>query len=109
MEAALTAQTPALARLYETFSLLHDEGQPSGEPPAGAEPLPLRFWRRPRFAGVATLAVLALVVALCATLSVVLRPPSQSCLTSASAPAAASTVSAAQVRALDCGGYPLSK
>ncbi len=55
------------------------------------------------------LAVLALVVALCATLSVVLRPPSPSCLTSASAQAAASTVSAAQVRALDCGGYPASK
>src|SRR5580693_4025448 len=66
MEAALTAQTPGLAALYETFGLLHDDEQPSADPPAGGEPLPLPFWRRPRFAGVATLAVLALVVALCA-------------------------------------------
>ena len=109
MEAALTAQTPALARLYETFSLLHDDGQTSVDPPDGAEPLPLPLWRRPRFAGVATLAVLALVVALCATLSVVLRPPSPSCLASGSASAAANSAAAAQVRAIDCGGYPTSK
>jgi hypothetical protein len=100
MEAALTAQTPALARLYETFSLLHDDGMPAAEPPAGAEPLPPPFWRRPRFAGVATLAVLALVVALCATLSIELRPANPSCL---------SSVAAAQVRAMDCAGYPASK
>lgn len=106
MEAALTAETPALARLYETFSLLHEDGRLSAEPPDGAEPLPLPLWRRPRFAGAATLAVLALVMALCATLSVALRPPTPSCLTSASAPAAATTVAAAQVRAMDCGGYP---
>ena len=109
MEAALTAQTPALARLYETFSLLHDDGTPSGGPPQGAEPLPLPLWRRPKFAGAATLAVLALVVALCATLSVVLRPSSPSCVNSASASAAASGVTAAQLRAIDCGGYPASK
>jgi hypothetical protein len=109
MEAALTAQTPALARLYETFSLLHEDGMPSAGPPQGAEPLPLPLWRRPRFAGAATLAVLALVVALCATLSVVLRPPSPSCLNSVSASAGASSVAAAQVRAIDCAGYPASK
>jgi hypothetical protein len=108
MEAALTAQTPGLAALYETFSLLHGDGPSSADPPDGAEPLPAPFWRRPRFAGVATLAVLALVVALCATLSVELRPPSPSCLDSASAPAA-TTVAAAQVRAMDCGEYPASK
>jgi hypothetical protein len=107
MEAALTAQTPGLAALYETFSLLHGDGPLSADPPDGAEPLPAPFWRRPRFAGVATLAVLALVVALCATLSVELRPPSPSCLDSASAPA--TTVAAAQVRAMDCGEYPASK
>jgi hypothetical protein len=100
MEAALTAQTPALARLYETFSLLHDDGAPLAEPPDGAEPLRPPLWRRPRFAGVATLTVLALVVALCATLSIELRPASPSCL---------SSVAAAQVRALDCSGYPASK
>jgi hypothetical protein len=108
MEAALTAQTPGLAALYETFGLLHDDEQPSADPPAGGEPLPLPFWRRPRFAGVATLAVLALVVALCATLSVELRPNAPSCLTGGSAPTG-TTVAAAQVRAMDCGGYPTSK
>ena len=78
-------------------------------PPEGAEPLRVPFWRRPRFVGVATLAVLALVVALCATLSVELRPPTPSCLASASAPAAANAVAAAQVRAMDCGEYPANK
>jgi hypothetical protein len=108
MEAALTAQTPALAALYETFSLLYDE-QPSADPPEGAEPLPLPLWRRPRFAGAATLALLAVIVALCATLSVELRPPAPSCLAAGSAPAAATTVAAAQVRAMDCGEYPPNK
>ena len=83
--------------------------QPSADPPDGAEPLPVPFWRRPRFGGVATLAVLAVVVALCATLSVELRPPAPSCLAAASAPAAATTVAAAQVRAMDCGEYPANK
>ena len=109
MEAALTAQTPGLAALYETFALLHDGDQPSADPPVGAEPLPVRFWRRPRFAGVATLAVLAVVVALCATLSVELRPQAPSCLAGASVPAAANTVAAAQVHAMDCGEYPANK
>jgi ribose/xylose/arabinose/galactoside ABC-type transport system permease subunit len=108
MEAALTAQTPALAALYATFSLLHDE-QPSADPPAGAEPPALPLWRRPRFAGVATLAVLALIVALCATLSVELRPSGPSCLAAGAAPAAATTAAAAQVRALDCGEYSPNK
>ena len=109
MEAALTAQTPGLAALYETFSLLHDE-QPSADPPDGAEPLPAPFWRGPRFGGVATLAVLAVVVALCATLSVELRPPSPPCPAAGSAPTAApTTVAAAQVRAMDCGEYPANK
>jgi hypothetical protein len=109
MEAALTAQTPGLAALYETFSLLHDDGPPSADPPDGAEPLPPRFWRRPRFAGAATLAVLAIVVALCATLSVELRPHAPSCLPAGSAAAAATSVAAAQVRAMDCGEYPANK
>jgi hypothetical protein len=108
-EAALTAQSPGLAALYETFSLLHGDQQPTADPPAGAEPLPRPFWRRPRFAGAATLAVLAVIVALCATLSVELRPSSPGCLAAGSAPAAATTVAAAQVRAMDCGGYPASK
>jgi hypothetical protein len=113
MEAALTAQSPGLAALYETFSLLHGDQQPA-EPPAGAEPLPLPFWRRPRFARAATLAVLAVIVALCATLSVELRPSSPGCPAAGSAPAAATTVSAttaaaAQVRAMDCGRYPPNK
>ena len=30
MEAALTAQTPGLAALYETFSLLHEDGAAVG-------------------------------------------------------------------------------
>src|ERR1700722_12258755 len=63
--------------------------RPPGPPPAGAEPLPLPFWRRPRFAGAATLAVLAVIVALCATLSVELRPSSPGCLAAGYAPAAA--------------------
>jgi hypothetical protein len=112
IEAALTAQTPGLASLYETFSLLHGDGDGDGQPPAGppdgAEPLPAPFWRRPRFAGAATLALLAVVVALCATLSVELRPPSPPCLAAGSAPAA-TTVAAAQVRAMDCGEYPANK
>jgi hypothetical protein len=113
MEAALTAQTPGLAALYETFSLLHDEqpsaaGPPDG-PPDGAEPLPLPFWRRPKFGGVATLAVLAVVVALCATLSIELRPPSPPCPAAGFAPAAATGAAAAQVRAMDCGEYPANK
>ena len=108
MEAALTAQSPGLAALYETFSLLHGDQQPA-EPPAGAEPLPLPFWRRPRFAGAATLAVLAVIVALCATLSVELRPSGPSCLAAGAAPAAATTAAAAQVRALDCGEYSPNK
>jgi hypothetical protein len=105
MEASLTAQTPRLAALYETFNQLHD-GYTSAGPPNGAEPPRTPLWRRPRFAGAATLVVLALVVALCATLSVELRPPAPSCLTSGSAPAAVSTTTAAQMRALECGGYP---
>jgi hypothetical protein len=109
MEAALTAQAPGLAALYETFSLLHGDQQPTAAPPAGAEPLPLPFWRRPRFAGAATLAVLAVIVALCATLSVELRPPSPGCAAAGSAPAAATVTAAASVRAMDCGGYPASK
>jgi hypothetical protein len=108
MEAALTAQTPGLASLYETFSLLHEDGRPPTDPPDGAEPLPVPFWRRPRFAGAATLAVLAVIVALCATLSVELRPPTPPCLTAGSAPAA-TTAAAAQVRAMDCGEYPANK
>jgi hypothetical protein len=108
MEAALSAQTPGLVALYETFGLLHDDERPSSGSPVGAEPLPLPFWRRPRFAGVATLAVLALVVALCATLSVELRPNAPSCLAGGSSPTAA-TVAAAQMRAMDCGEYPTSK
>jgi hypothetical protein len=107
--AALTAQTPGLAALYETFSLLQDDGPPSLDPPDGAEPLPMPFWQRPRFAGAATLAVLAIVVALCTALSIELRPHAPSCLANASAPAAATTVAAAQVRAMDCGEYPASK
>ncbi len=106
MEAALTAQTPGLASLYETFSLLHGDGRPSADPPDGAEPLPVPFWRRPRFARAATLAVLAAVVALCATLSIELRPSAPPCLASASASATATTPAAAQVRAMDCGEYP---
>jgi len=106
MEAALTAQTPALASLYQTFSELHWDGRPPAAAPHGAEPPRLRFWHRPRFAGVATLAVLALVVALCATLSVELHPSAPSCLGAASAPAAANSMAAAQVRAMDCGEYP---
>jgi hypothetical protein len=106
MEAALTAQTPGLASLYETFSLLHGDGQPPADPPDGAEPLPVPFWRRPRFAGVATLAVVAAVIALCAALSVELRPPAQPCLASASTSATATTAAAAQARATDCGEYP---
>jgi hypothetical protein len=108
MEAALTAQTPELASLYETFSLLHGDGQPPADPPDGAEPLPVPFWRRPRFAGVATLAVVAAVIALCATLSVELRPPAPPCLASASATATATATTAApaQARAMDCGEYP---
>jgi hypothetical protein len=108
MEASLTTQTPGLAALYETFNQLHD-GYPSADPPDGHEPPRTPLWRRPRFAGAATLAVLALVVALCATLSVELRPPAPSCLTALSVPAAAVTSTAAQVRALQCGGYPASK
>jgi len=110
MEAALTAQSPGLAALYETFSLLHGDQQPA-EPPAGAEPLPLPFWRRPRFAGAATLAVLAVIVALCATLSVELRPSSPGCLAAGSAATtvSATAAAAAQVRAMDCGGYPPNK
>jgi hypothetical protein len=104
MEASLTAQTPQLAALYETFNQLHD-GYPSAVPPDGAEPPRKPLWRRPRFAGAATLAVLALVVALCAALSVELRPTAPPCLTSASAQAG-TTATAAQVRALECGGYP---
>jgi hypothetical protein len=106
MEAALTAQTPGLAALYETFSLLHGDPQLSADPPDGAEPLPVPFWRRPRFGGVATLLVLAAVVALCATISIELRPQAPSCRAGASAPAAATTVAAAQARATDCGEYP---
>jgi hypothetical protein len=109
MEAALSAQTPGLVALYETFGLLHDDERPSSGSPVGAEPLPLPFWRRPRFAGAATLAVLAVIVALCATLSVELHPSSPGCLAAGSVPAAAATVAAAQVRAMDCGGYPPSK
>jgi hypothetical protein len=107
IEASLTAQTPRLAALYETFNQLHD-GYPSVDPPDGAEPPRTPLWRRPRFAGAATLAVLALVVALCATLSVELRPTAPSCLTSTSA-LTGTTATAAQVRALECGGYPASK
>lgn len=103
MEAALTAQTPGLAALYETFGLLHEDGQPSDDPPDGAEPLPVRFWRRPRFIGAAALAVLAIVVAVCATLSVALRPSGPPCLAGSSTPATATTVAAAQARAMDCG------
>jgi hypothetical protein len=109
MEAALTAQTPGLASLYDTFNELHGDGRPLAGPPEGAEPPRLPFWRRPKFAGFATLGVLAVIVALCATLSVELRPSTPSCLGAASAPAAASTVAAAQVRALDCGEYPANK
>jgi hypothetical protein len=109
MDAALTAQTPGLASQYETFSLLHGDGRPSADPPDGAEPLPVPFWRRPRFAGAATLALLAVIVAVCATLSVELRPAAPSCMASASAPATASPVAAAQVRAMDCGEYPANK
>ena len=109
MEAALTAQTPGLAALYETFSLLQADGQPSADPPDGAEPLPVPFWRRPRFAGAATLAVLAVVVALCATLSVVLRPPTPPCLSAPERSASAVTLATAQVRAMDCGEYPANK
>jgi hypothetical protein len=107
MEASLTAQTPRLAALYDTFNQLHG-GPPAADPPEGAEPPRVPLWRRPRFAGAATLAVLALVVALCATLSIELRPPAPSCLTGTSAPAT-TTAAAAQVHALECGGYPASK
>ena len=79
------------------------------DPPDGAEPLPAPFWRRPRFAGAATLALLAVIMAVCATLSVELRPAAPSCLTGASAPATATTAAAAQVRAMDCGEYPANK
>jgi hypothetical protein len=109
MEAALTAQTPGLAALYETFNELHGDLQSMARPPVGAEPPRMKFWRRPKFAGIATLAVLAVVVALCATLSVELRPPSPSCLGGGTAPAVANTVAAAQVRAMNCGEYPASK
>jgi hypothetical protein len=111
MEAALTAQTPELASLYETFSELHGDGRPPADPPEGAEPRPVPFWRRPRFAGAATLAVIAAVVALCATLSVELRPPAPPCLAAASAPATATAASAAaaQMRAMDCGEYPANR
>jgi hypothetical protein len=110
MEAALTAQTPGLVSLYETFNELHGDERPLADPPEGAEPPRRRFWHRPRFAGFATLAVLAAVVALCATLSVELRPPTPSCLAGApAAQGAASAAAAAQVRALDCDAYPTSK
>lgn len=109
MEAALTAQTPALVSLYETFNELHGDERPLAGPPEGAEPPRRRFWHRPKFAGYATLAVLAAVVALCATLSIELRPPTPSCLAGAPAQGAASTPAVAQVRALECGAYPTSK
>jgi ferric-dicitrate binding protein FerR (iron transport regulator) len=108
LEADLTAQTPALAALYETFGQLTQSDYPAAEAPVGAEPLPPPLWRRPRFAGAATLAVLAAVVALCAVLSLQLRPSATNCLGAASGPAAATTV-AAQVRAMECAEYPASK
>jgi hypothetical protein len=112
LEVELAAQTPQLVSLYETFGQLLGEERPPAAPPLGAEPLPVPLWRRPRFAGTATLLVLALVVALCATLSVGLHPTAPSCpaaSSSSSAPGAATAVAAAQVRAMDCGEYPASK
>jgi ferric-dicitrate binding protein FerR (iron transport regulator) len=108
LEADLTAHTPALAALYQTFGQLTEGDYPAAGAPAGAEPLPPPLWRRPRFAGAATLAVLAAMVALCAVLSLQLRPAAN-CLAAASGPAAATTVAAAQVRAMDCAEYPASK
>jgi hypothetical protein len=102
MDAALTAQMPGLASLYETFTLLHGDGRRWADPPVGAEPPPVPLWRRRRFTGAAALALLAVVVALCAALSVELRPSAPSCQTAVSRVAA-------QARALDCGGYPASR
>jgi hypothetical protein len=104
LEAALTAQTPALASLYKSFNQLTGDGHP----PQGAEPLSAAVWRRPRFAGFATLAALAVIVALCVTLSAQLPPAAGRCLTSsapaavASAPVASAPAAAAPVRALAC-------
>jgi hypothetical protein len=109
MEAALTAQTPGLASLYETFNRLNRGERPLAGPPGGAEPLPVPVWRRPRFAGIATLAALALLVALCVTLSAQFRPAVQSCLAAAAAPAAAAAAASAPVRALACREYPVGK
>ena len=109
LEADLTAQTPALAALYETFSQLSESEYPAARTPDGAEPLPPPLWSRPRFAGAVTVAALAAVVALCAALSLVFGPPGRSCLTAGFAPAAASAMAAAQLRAMDCGEYPANK
>lgn len=107
IERALTADAPALSAKFAVFNQLTD-----GERPTGAERVPAPSLPRLRAVQLATLLVLAAIIAVCVTLSTQLRPAGSSCQASAAAAAAATaagTSAPVPVHAVGCHAYPATK
>ena len=117
MEAALTADAPKLASMFEVFNLLTRHERPVGiEPLASSAPLvraPLMTRgsggaadppRPRRVAAIVMLLALAVVAATCLAITTQLRPTARSCLVATPAGFGYSVS-----RAPGCTPYPLKK
>lgn len=110
IERGLEGDSAALSAKFAVFNQLTD-----GEGPVGAERVP-SAWPQVRPLHVATLLVLAAIVALCVTLSVQLRPEARACRLASAAAATAATAATgpsstpyAQVHDQACPAYPAAR
>jgi hypothetical protein len=109
IDRGLTAEAPRLASMFTMFGQLAN-----GEPPGGAEllPVPARAEGRrgrPRRVHIAVLLALAVVAAVCLVLSFQIHAVARTCSTTGVTGTTAIAVSSAGGPTLSCSGYATTK